>query len=167
MIRVKAPQDLGAGLLFMFIGIAGVYFGKDLTYGSAVRMGPGFFPIWLSWIIIGIGTFLAVRSVVLEGDRIEPIQVRPLAGVIAAILVFGLLISAFGAPLSIIVLVFFAAFARPQPALFETLLLSIGLAIFAVIAFIYALGQPLPLWWDVDNMSYLGNRILSIFGLGA
>jgi hypothetical protein len=166
MIRVKAPQDLGAGLLFMLIGIAGAYFGKDLTYGSAVRMGPGFFPIWLSWIIIGIGIFLAARSLVLEGDPVRPVQIRPLGLVIAAILVFGLLISAFGAPISIIVLVFIAAFARPQPALLETAILSLFLAAFAVGAFIYALGQPLPLWWDVDNIRWLGAEILSTFGLG-
>ena len=35
MIRVKSPQDLGAGLLFIFIGVVGVYFGKGLTFGSA------------------------------------------------------------------------------------------------------------------------------------
>ena len=148
MFRVKSPQDFGAGILFMLIGIAGIYFGKDLTYGTATRMGPGFFPIWLSWIIFGMGTIMGVRGLAFDGPPIELPQFRPLIGVIGAILVFGLLIARFGLPVTVIVLVFVAAFARPSPSIRETALLAIGLAIFAVLAFIFALGQPLPLWWD-------------------
>ena len=48
MLRVKSPQDLGAGLVFMLIGVAGLYFGSDLAFGTAARMGPGYFPTLLS-----------------------------------------------------------------------------------------------------------------------
>jgi hypothetical protein len=48
VFRVRSPQDLGAGLVFVLIGVAGVYFGTDLTFGTAARMGPGFFSILLS-----------------------------------------------------------------------------------------------------------------------
>jgi hypothetical protein len=148
IFKVQGPKDFGAGILFMLIGIAGIYFGSDLVYGSAVRMGPGFFPIWLSWIIVGIGAFLALRGIAVEGEPVEMPQLRPLVGVIGAILVFGALIGRLGTPLTVIALTFAAAYARPQPALLETLLLGIGLAVFAVVAFIFALGQPLPLWWE-------------------
>lgn len=148
MIRVKAPQDFGAGVFFIIVGAAGLYFAQDLAYGSAVRMGPGFFPTWLSWIILGLGVLLAGRSLVISGEAIEPMQLRSLIGVLASILIFGALIGYVGTPLSIIALVFAAAFARPNPSLIETLVLSVGLAVFAVVAFIYALGQPLPLWWE-------------------
>ena len=55
MFRVKSPQDFGSAILFLLIGLAGLYFGKDLTYGTAGRMGPGYFPFVLSWLIIAIG----------------------------------------------------------------------------------------------------------------
>ena len=55
MFRVKTPQDFGSAILFLLIGLAGLYFGKDLTYGTTSRMGPGYFPYLLSWLIIGIG----------------------------------------------------------------------------------------------------------------
>ncbi len=55
MLRVKSPQDLGAGLVFLMIGGAGLYFGSDLTFGSSARMGPGYFPTLLSILIIAIG----------------------------------------------------------------------------------------------------------------
>ena len=91
MIRVKSPQDLGAGLLFIFIGGVGVYFGKDLTFGSARSMGPGFFPIWLSWIIIAMGGICAAKSVVLNGPGIERIPIKPLLFVFTGVLLFGYL----------------------------------------------------------------------------
>jgi len=148
MIRVKAPQDIGAGLLFILLGLAGVYFGRDLTYGSPMRMGPGFFPTWLSWIIVGMGIFIGARGFSIEGPPIVMPQLRPLLLVVAAILTFGAMIGNFGLPITVLVITFIAAFARPNPSLKETALLAIGLAIFAVLAFIYGLGQPLPLWWE-------------------
>src|SRR5262249_15898641 len=139
MIRVKAPQDVGAGLLFILLGLAGVYFGKDLTYGTSMRMGPGFFPIWLSWIITGMGVFIGALVFGIEGPPIVAPQLRPLLLVVAAILVFGAMIGNFGLPITVIAIVFVAAFARPDPSLKETAILAVGLAIFAVIAFIYGL----------------------------
>jgi hypothetical protein len=79
MFRVKSPQDFGAGVLFILIGLFGVYFGKNLAYGAAVRMGPGYFPIWLSWMIIGIGTFIGFRGLAFDGPPIEQPQLRPLS----------------------------------------------------------------------------------------
>src|SRR5262245_49996076 len=55
MFRVKSPQDFGSAIVFLLIGLAGLYFGKDLTYGTASRMGPGYFPYLLSWLIIAVG----------------------------------------------------------------------------------------------------------------
>ena len=104
MIRVKSPQDLGAGLLFIFIGGVGVYFGKDLTFGSARSMGPGFFPIWLSWIIIAMGAICAAKSVILHGPEVERIPIKPLLFVFTGVLLFGYLTEFVKLELSLILL---------------------------------------------------------------
>ena len=31
MLRVRSPQDLGAGVMFVLIGLAGYWFGRDLA----------------------------------------------------------------------------------------------------------------------------------------
>ncbi len=147
MLRVKSPQDIGAGVVFMLIGIAGLYFGSDLAFGTAARMGPGYFPTLLSVLIIAIGVLVAFRGMTLQGPPIETIQLRPIAFVIAAILVFGYLIERIGLALTAALLTILAAYARPDVNLGETLLLGIGLALFTVVVFVYALGQPLPAWW--------------------
>ena len=48
MVRVKSPQDFGASIIFILIGVAGLYFGSELSFGSAARMGPGYFPMIVS-----------------------------------------------------------------------------------------------------------------------
>jgi len=148
MIRIKSPQDLGAGILFILIGVAGIYFGRELTYGSSMRMGPGYFPFWLSAIILLMGLITGVRGLMFDGPPIEMPQIRPLVMVIAAILSFGLFVIPLGTPLAIIILVFIAAYARPNVNILETAILAVGAAAFAVVAFIYGLGQPLPLWGE-------------------
>jgi hypothetical protein len=147
MLRVKSPQDLGAGLVFMLIGLAGLYFGSELAFGTAARMGPGYFPTLLSILILAIGIVVGLRALTVEGPPVEPVQLRPIAFVVAAILIFGVLIEFVGLALTAVLLTLLAAFARRDVKLAETLLLGAGLAIFAVTVFVYLLGQPLPAWW--------------------
>jgi hypothetical protein len=147
VFRVRSPQDLGAGAVFLLIGAAGAYFGNDLAFGTASRMGPGYFPVLLGWLIIVVGVIVGFRGLTIEGPEIEPIQLRPILFVVASILLFGYLIDTIGLALTAIVLTIVAAYARRDARLGEALLLGAGLAVFAVLVFVYALSQPLPAWW--------------------
>jgi hypothetical protein len=147
MVRVKSPQDLGAGIVFILIGIAGLAFGRDLAMGTAARMGPGYFPALLSWSIILIGAVIATRGVTVDGPELEKFHFRPLVFILGAIAASGYLMGWVGLALTTIIVTFAAAHARPQVKLGETLLLGVGMALFAVLVFVYALGQPLPAWW--------------------
>ena len=147
MVQVKSPQDLGAGAVFVLIGLAGFYFGSDLAMGSAARMGPGYFPMLLSGLIAALGLLIAFSGFAVEGPPIEPVQLRPILFIVAAILIFGFLIESVGLALTAILLTLVAAYARPEVKLGETLILGAGLALFTVVVFIYLLGQALPAWW--------------------
>jgi hypothetical protein len=141
MVRVKSPQDVGSGVVFLLIGLAGLGFGRDLAFGTAGRMGPGYFPMLLSALIIVVGLVVAFKGLTIEGPPIEPVQLRPIC------LIFGLLIDSIGLALTAILLTIFAAYARPEVNLRETIVLGIGLALFTVVVFVYVLGQALPAWW--------------------
>ena len=147
MLRIKSPQDIGAAVVFMAIGLAGVYFGRDLALGTAARMGPGYFPVILGWTIFGIGVIVGFKGLTIEGPRIEPVQLRPILVVVAAILAFGYLIEKLGLAITAALLTVLAGYARRDVSLWETLLLAAGLALFCVGLFVYALSQPFPAWW--------------------
>jgi hypothetical protein len=148
VFRVKSPQDLGAAVFFMLFGLAGVYFARDLALGSAQRIGPGYFPTLLGWLIFGVGAILALRAFTTEELRIERTSLRPLLFVLAVILGFAVLIGSVGLVLTSMIVVVVAAYARSNADLKEALLLGAGLTIFVVAAFVYGLSQPLPLWWE-------------------
>src|SRR5690349_704334 len=61
-MRVNA-KDIASGLFFLIVG--GSYFWMawtGLSVGSALHMGPGYFPIILSTILMFFGLFIAVRG---------------------------------------------------------------------------------------------------------
>jgi hypothetical protein len=146
-IRVKNPRDLGAGLLFIAIGGMGIYFGQELAFGSSRNMGPGYFPTILSVLIILIGLVVTARGVSVEGPPIEAIRLRPLIVLLASMLLFGFIIKYVGLAVTAVLLAILAAFAQSKVRLGETVLFAIALSAFVVVVFVYALGQPLRVWW--------------------
>ena len=148
MLRVKSPQDFGAGIVFLVIGLAGIYFGRNLAMGTPARMGPGYFPVMLSYFIVAVGLIIGARGLTFSGPPIERIQMRPIFFVTASILLFGAIIDEVGLAITTVALTIVAAYARREVNLIETLVLGVGLALFVIGVFVYALNQPLPAWWS-------------------
>jgi hypothetical protein len=147
MLKVKSPQDFGSAVVIVLIGLAGVYFGSDLTMGTAGRMGPGYFPRLLSWLIVAIGLFVGFKSFLIDGPPIEMPKFRPMFFVLLSIFIFGYLMDYVGLAITAVVLVFVAAYARRDVNILETAIFAIGLSIGTILIFVYGLGQPLPAWW--------------------
>ena len=146
MVRVKNPQDFWAGLLFLAVGLLAVYLGRNYNFGTATKMGPGYLPTVLSWIMAGIGAFLALRALLEQGSGIEPSLWRPQAFIIAAIVLFALFIERLGLAPTVVVVTVVAALASREMRWIETLILSVGLAILCVVLFVKILGQPLTIF---------------------
>lgn len=165
MLRVKNPQDFWAGLLFLAVGLLAVYLGRNYNFGTATKMGPGYLPTVLSWIMAGIGAFLAVRAFFEQGEGIERSLWRPQAFIVAAIVVFALLVepttlafvfkkigldpSSFlvtGLVPAVVVVTVIAALASKEMRWIETLILAAGLSVLCVVLFVKILGQPLAIF---------------------
>lgn len=146
MIRIRSPRDFGAGIVILAIGVAGIYFSSDLDTGSAARMGPGYFPQIVSWCIVALGVFIGAKSLARAGLPIEQVQVRPIAVLVISSLVFGYAIEEVGLVVASLAAMLIAPYARPGASFREAVFLSVGLTVFAVIVFAWALGQPLPVW---------------------
>lgn len=149
MIRVKHPQDFWAGILFLVVGGIAAWMGRVYTFGAATRMGPGYLPTVLAWMLIGLGLFLIVRALLQSGEPIQGSLWRPQIFIVAAIVVFGLMIERFGLAPSVVVSTIIASLASTEMRWRETVLLAIGLAALCVVLFVKLLGQPLAIWtWN-------------------
>ncbi|MBX9758401.1 MAG: tripartite tricarboxylate transporter TctB family protein [Beijerinckiaceae bacterium] len=143
MIRVTHPQDFWSGLLFMSIGAAAAYLGRDFVFGTMTRMGPGFLPTVLAWLLIAIGAFVAARGLTLKGSRIEPSTWRPQIVIVIAIVLFALMIERVGLVPTVFVVTNVASIAATEFRFRDSLLLSAGLSVACYLVFVTMLGLPL------------------------
>ena len=144
---IRNPTDFWTGLLFGGFGLfAAIYAAVHYNLGSAVRMGPGYFPVWVGALVAILGLALLLRSLRLEGPRLPRIRLRPVLFVLGASVAFGYLLKPLGLVLATILLVAVSALGGHEFRWREAVLLAAGLAAFAVAVFVFGLGLPFPLW---------------------
>jgi len=135
--------DFLTGLLFLALGGFVILYGLRYAMGTAVRMGPGYFPFVTSVCLMLLGVVLVVRSLLREGKTIENLALRPLFVVLIGTLAFGLLIERAGFLLASIVLAFTSRFADRGFRFGEVAALALFLT--ALIAAIFRFGLGLPI----------------------
>ena len=108
-VELSNNKDFLAGLLMIVVGAAGFYMALDYPFGSALRMGPGYFPRVLAGILIAFGLYVGIRGL-MSPERVEGIWGwKPLALITASLWLFGWLMDRTGLILALIVLIFVAA----------------------------------------------------------
>ena len=142
---VGANQDVLAGVLFLLIGLAAVAGARDYEMGTAMRMGPAYFPTVLGWILYGFGAFILLRGIARGGAAAVQWGWRPLAFVTLALLAFGFVISRFGLIPALVAMFLVVAAAGREYRVLEVLLLTAVMSAFAVGVFVYALNLPFQL----------------------
>jgi putative tricarboxylic transport membrane protein len=146
-VRIANPRDFWAGLLFSMLGLfAAVYAVLNYNLGSAVRMGPGYFPTWVGGIVALLGLALAIRSLRVAGPRLPRFHWRPTVFILGSSIAYGYALKPLGLLLSTILVVIISAAGGHEFRWREAAILSVVLAVFALCVFVYALGLPFPLW---------------------
>jgi hypothetical protein len=138
-------RDAAAGAIFLIIGAAFALATSYLEIGSAFRMGPGYFPLLLSIILMLLGAIIIASSFAAASEPSGPVPWRGLVLVLAAPVVFGLTVRKLGLIPAIILTVILAAYASQRSRLWLAGLLSVGLTVFCLAVFTYGLRLPLRL----------------------
>lgn len=140
-------RDLIGGASLIALGLfVALYAATHYSVGEPARMGPGFFPVALGWILAGLGLIimlLAFRKTV-HALHPPPFTPRSLVAVAAAITIFGLLINRVGLIPATFALVFVAAFAERRFRLRRTVLLGVALGVLSWLIFTVGLQMTLP-----------------------
>lgn len=142
---IRHPKDFWIGVIFLFIGLAAVVIGRTYTMGTAGRMGPGYFPAVLGWLLALIGVIAVVRSFFREGEPIGRLAVKESALILSAVLLFGFLIRGGGVLIAVFAVVLGSAYASGKFRWRSAVPLALGLSIFAMVVFIQLLGLPIAI----------------------
>lgn len=144
---IKSQEDFWAGLMFIGFGLLAIYISQDYPMGSAMRMGPGYFPTYLGVIMALLGSAITLVSFKMEGERVKPFAWRAMILLSLAFAIFGWAIDHVGFVIALGALIFLSALAGREFRLKEVLVLMACLIVGSWALFIYGLELPFPLWW--------------------
>ena len=143
---IRSAKDFWAGLLYLFFGACAVIIARDYEMGSALKMGPAYFPTLLGYLLAAIGVISLARSFIAEGMAIGEFTIKAMLLVIVSVLLFGFLVRRAGFIIALPLLVLLSSTASVYFRWRPSLLLAAGLTVFCVFVFLRGLGVPLPLW---------------------
>lgn len=146
-MKIKSPKDFWSGLMFIGFGLfATIWALTHYQMGTAVRMGPAYFPAVLGGLLAVLGLIVLAGSFAIEGPKIPPLHFRPLVMITAGVLLYGYLMKPLGLVLATTALVYVGALGGHEFRWKEVTILCIVLIVFSVLVFVKGLGLPFPLW---------------------
>jgi len=142
---IRSPKDFCAGLIYLAVGLCAIYLGSELPMGTALKMGPAYFPAALGWLLAFIGLISVTRSFLQKGGPIPAFAWKPLLLITGATVVFGLLVRGAGLIVALPLFVLMTAFASVKFRWVPSLALAAVATVFCAFVFVKGLGVPLPL----------------------
>jgi hypothetical protein len=144
--RIIVNTDFLSGALFVLLGGGFVLISRNYDLGTAVQMGPGYFPLVLGCCAVLIGLALIVKAIFASDGEHAHFHLRPGFFVLGAMVVFALALRPLGLIVAAALTILVASFAGSERRWWEIALLAAGLSIFGALVFVEALGVPMPIW---------------------
>jgi uncharacterized membrane protein len=145
MPALLTSKDFWSGVMLIAVGVAAIIVARGIPFGTALRMGPGYFPTILGGILALFGLWLLVKSL-RQSDPIEGgWSLRALLVLPLSLVLFGILMDRAGFIPALAVLIFGSAAASTEFNLTEVAALTVLLIVFCVTVFVWGLGLPYPL----------------------
>jgi len=148
-LRLLARKNVLAGLMFVGIAALGLLVSRNYPVGTALRMGTGYVPRLLCWMLLGLGVAILVQGLYEKDAPAEGggwARLVPLVVVTASLTAFALAIEQLGLVLSILLLVGIGALAARGIKPWEALAAALGLIVLSWAIFILGLGLTIPVW---------------------
>ena len=146
-MKIKSPKDFWAGLMFIGVGLFfAIWAYTHYQMGTAVRMGPAYFPTVLGGLLAVLGTMTLVESFAMEGPPVPQMLFRPLILISVACVAYGYIMKPAGLVIATAVLVFISALGGHEFKWKEVAILYVVLIVFSVLVFVKGLTLPFPLW---------------------
>ncbi len=140
----KNMRDFWSGLIYLSVGAFAVTVARDYPFGSSIKMGPGYFPTVLGYMLAMIGVMAIVRSFFRQGEPIEGFAIVKTLWVVIPVLIFGFIVKEAGLVPAVVVVTLGSAMASRYFSWKASILLSIGMAAFSVLVFVKGLALPMP-----------------------
>lgn len=143
MLRGDWKDILGGGALVV-LGGAYVFGALGLDLGTARVMGPGYYPMVVAIVTMGVGGLIMLLGAIRRYESLPLPRWRPLLMVLASFATFGFVMRHAGFVPGLFLTVIVASLADPASRPLSTVALAAGAAGGAWLIFIAGLGLPIP-----------------------
>jgi hypothetical protein len=145
-VKIKSPKDFWAGLMFIGVGLFFlVWATTNYQMGTAVRMGPAYFPVLLGGLMAVLGLIVLLGSFAIAGPKVPAFHFRPLILISVGCVVYGYLMKPLGLILATAALVFITAYGGHEFKWKEVAILYVALIVFSILVFVKGLTLPFPI----------------------
>ena len=141
----RDQPDIVGGILLAALGLFVAFYAQRYQMGTLNRMGPGYFPVVLGWLLVGLGAIIAVPAFFREGRRIS-IDIRPFVCVIGSLLFFAFALRPLGLILTTGVTVLIASVATPHLRWTGRFALGAVVPFLTYAVFVLGLQMVIPVW---------------------
>lgn len=138
-------KDFLSGVMFIAFGFAALYFGRNLQMGTPVRMGPGYVPHMLAYIMMSLGGIITVVALLTASEPAEAPKWKPITMVTIGIVCFALLFERAGLLPALVALVLIASLGGSEFKLTEVIGNMIALAVLCILVFKIGLGMNISI----------------------
>jgi len=139
-------RDFWAGVYFILVGAAAMIISRDYPMGSALRMGPGYFPTVLGGIVVVFGIYVLIKGVINNEKIVGNWSIRALLVLPAATWLFGVMMEEVGFIPALFVLMYTSSLAGREFKFLEVTIMAVLMTVICTGLFIYGLGLPYPLF---------------------
>lgn len=132
----------------MFVACGAFFVAWSFAYyqmGSAVRMGPGYFPALLGGLLVVLGLIVLARALAMDGPQVARFHLRPLLFVAGSVIAYGYLMRPGGLIVATAAAVFIGAAAGHEFKWKEVSVVALVLVLFSYLVFIKGLTLPFPM----------------------
>jgi putative tricarboxylic transport membrane protein len=149
LLQTVVRKDVLSGLMFMAVAVFGLWASRNYPIGTALRMGTGYVPRLLCWVLLGLGGVIFLQGLRAADERgafAGATNLRALIFVPASLLVFAYTINRFGIVVATVLLVGVGSLAGRGMRLYEVAGAAVVLVFLTLAIFIWGLGLPIPVW---------------------
>jgi hypothetical protein len=136
------PVNGVCGALFIAAGLIFTYESWMLDMGTALRMGPGYFPLLLAFVLVLLGIIVLVQASRVKGEPVGPIAWRGMLLILPAPVLFGLTVHGLGFLPAVFLAALVSAFASLRMKPLAALVLSVCVTLFSHVVFSWGLELP-------------------------
>lgn len=143
-MRIRAPQDVVAGLALVAVAAFALWASGGLSQGRLAAMGPGMMPRATAVLVGLVGLLIALGAFFTPGPRLERWSIRGPLFVCLALVAFAMTIRSMGLVVAGPLVAIISSAASPETRIKEILIFGFAVTIFSLALFKYVLNLPIP-----------------------